>query len=98
MKGYIATVYMGSNRQSLNLWVDTRADYLVLQDFNCPNCGSGDFYPSQGSSTLLKNTNKRVSRNYSDTIIKGYLGYDQVSLDIAGEIVALNHTLFMTTE
>jgi hypothetical protein len=47
---YVAKIYIGSNKQGLDVIYDTGSDYLVVQADDCSNCVSDKFIPSQSTT------------------------------------------------
>jgi Eukaryotic aspartyl protease len=47
---YVAKVYVGSDKQGLDVVYDTGSDYLVLQSSTCSTCVSDKFNPSTSTT------------------------------------------------
>ena len=46
----MAKIYIGSNKQGLDVIYDTGSDYLVVQADDCSSCISDKFIPSQSTT------------------------------------------------
>jgi hypothetical protein len=57
---HVGTVYMGSNKQPLEVVFDTGSSYLVLEGVQCNGCVSTPFDPS-GSTTYERISNRPIA-------------------------------------
>lgn len=76
---FLTTVQVGSNKQSVQLLVDSgSSDMFVIDSKACPLCSLGTFTQSQSKS--FKNLNQKFSLNYGSGVATGIWGTDTVNV------------------
>ena len=74
---WTGAVYMGSERQALDVIYDNASDWLVLEGAGCTNC-DGKTYDIENSSTSKQVGVDFSQRNYGKTTMSGTEWTDQV--------------------
>jgi Eukaryotic aspartyl protease len=78
---YLSKIYVGSNKQSFDVHMDTGSNKLILLDKSCTECTGSTFDPTK--STSYVNTYYEDSIYYMDgSYMIGYKSLDTVAWDL----------------
>ena len=94
---YAGTVYIGSNKQPLDVIFDTGSDWLVVEDTSCTTCVSTIFNKTKSTTFEVNSTTTRVL-NYGSASFQGHTGNDTVGLDSSQNTAAPDFMFYLITK